>query len=81
MPKHHDIKVWPVYEAALRDGTKTFEYRLNDRDYKAGDTFTMRFWDPLTNSYLSEAEHPPISGTIGYVLSVSLTHVVWSILP
>ncbi len=30
----HDLKCHPDYFEALRDGTKTFECRYNDRDFK-----------------------------------------------
>lgn len=37
----HDLKVQPPYFDALRDGTKTFEVRKNDRAYQAGDTLRL----------------------------------------
>jgi hypothetical protein len=42
---HHDLKTIPVaFEAIWRD-RKTFEVRLNDRLYQAGDTVTLREFD------------------------------------
>lgn len=32
----HDLKCYPDYFEALHDGSKTFEYRYNDRDFKYG---------------------------------------------
>jgi hypothetical protein len=37
----HVIKVQPPYMDSLRDGTKTFEVRRNDRAYQAGDTLLL----------------------------------------
>jgi hypothetical protein len=80
MNKHHDIKCWPQFEKDLRDGTKTFEMRVNDRDYQQGDTFRLRFYDPVKSEYMDEIKHPPIDGTVGYVLKIDKERVVWSIL-
>ncbi len=32
--KTHEIKCWPKYFKLIWDGTKSFEVRKNDRDYK-----------------------------------------------
>lgn len=37
----HEIKIEPPYLEAVLDGRKTFEIRLNDRGYNAGDTVKM----------------------------------------
>lgn len=41
----HELKIVPEYFEAVRNGTKTFEYRCNDRDYKVGDTLILKEWD------------------------------------
>lgn len=43
----HDLKIWPQFFDALASGTKTFEVRKNDRDFRAGDLLRLREWDPL----------------------------------
>lgn len=35
--KKHILKIKPIYFEYVRQGFKTFELRLNDRDYKVGD--------------------------------------------
>lgn len=35
--KHHSLKIKPKYLDDLMSGKKTFEVRLNDRDYQVGD--------------------------------------------
>jgi hypothetical protein len=47
----HDLKVWPQFFAALVDGSKAFEIRKNDRDYRVGDKLTLREWHPDTEEY------------------------------
>lgn len=37
----HSIKCNPEYFALLKDGSKTFELRNNDRNYKKGDTLII----------------------------------------
>lgn len=39
---HHDIKIDTAYLDAVIDGSKTFEIRCNDRDYKDDDTLIMK---------------------------------------
>lgn len=37
----HDIKIWKKYFNDVSDGTKPFEVRFNDRDYKVGDILNI----------------------------------------
>lgn len=41
----HELKTLPEYFEAVKNGTKTFEVRYNDRDYKVGDTLILKEWD------------------------------------
>ena len=47
----HDLKVWPYFFAALLDGSKQCEARLNDRDYRVRDILRIREWDPADCEY------------------------------
>ena len=47
----HDIKAWPATYASLADGSRTFDIRRNDRDYKPGDKLRIREFDPAKQLY------------------------------
>lgn len=90
---HHDVKIWPEYYGLVRFGLKNFEVRKNDRDYRAGDTITMREWSPATRiiggqgyEYNEEVigftnADPLGPYRIGYVLPIDAKRVVFSLLP
>lgn len=43
---HHELKTWPIYFDRVWEGKKGFEVRKNDRDFQAGDTVTLREFEP-----------------------------------
>jgi len=44
--KIHTLKTWPEYFEAILNGTKTFEVRKNDRNFKVGDRLDLIEFDP-----------------------------------
>ena len=40
--QHHYVKILPEYYIAVDNGTKTFEIRFNDRNYKVGDILHLQ---------------------------------------
>lgn len=46
MKKTHDLKTWPSFYEALLTGEKTFEIRLNDRDFAVGDVLILHEFQP-----------------------------------
>ncbi|HEM6115816.1 TPA: DUF3850 domain-containing protein [Streptococcus suis] len=42
----HMLKCYPKYFEAVKDGTKPFECRYNDRNFKVGDELLLREYDP-----------------------------------
>ena len=68
----HELKCWPDYFEAVWSGMKTFEVRVNDRGYQAGDVIWLREYDPKKSR--SEAHRytdRAIKARIGFVLSHS----------
>lgn len=62
-PVTHNLKIWPEYFAAVRDGLKRAELRWNDREYQAGDILDLCEWDPNEEAFT------------GDFISVTITHV------
>ena len=44
--QHHYLKILPQYYMAVENGTKTFEVRFNDREYKVGDILHLQEFVP-----------------------------------
>jgi ASC-1-like (ASCH) protein len=42
----HELKTWPEYFHAVRNGQKTFELRRDDRNFKVGDEILLRSYLP-----------------------------------
>lgn len=49
--KVHELKVWPQYFRAVLDGSKTFEFRKDDRGFEVGDTLILKEFEPGRNDY------------------------------
>lgn len=62
----HDLKTWPEFYEAVADGSKTFEVRKNDRDFKVGDTLLIRHYEPMSGKF--DLDKPLIKLKITYVL-------------
>lgn len=45
-PVIHNLKTWTGYYERVANGTKTFEFRTDDRDYQVGDHLVLREWCP-----------------------------------
>lgn len=52
----HEVKCWPEPFAAVRSGAKPWELRLNDRDYRVGDTLRQFEWCPDKAAHTGEVE-------------------------
>ena len=49
--KNHKLKTWPKEFSAMLFGSKSFEVRVNDRDFMVGDYLQLEEWDPETEQY------------------------------
>lgn len=45
MSKHHKLKITPVHFIGVMNGTKTAEFRVNDRNFQIGDTLELCEFD------------------------------------
>lgn len=54
----HNLKTWPEEFEATRTGAKSFEYRINDRDFKPFEFLLLEEWNPETKP---TAENPGIN--------------------
>jgi ASC-1-like (ASCH) protein len=50
----HYLKTWVEYFQAVKLGRKSFEVRLNDRNYQVGDTLILQEWDQAIQEYTGE---------------------------
>lgn len=64
----HELKTWPTYFTAVKEGRKTFEVRKNDRPYQVGDELLLKefipadYYDPGDiEGYSGEICHRKIS--------------------
>ncbi len=48
MSNLHRLKTSPIYFQQIKAGSKTFECRKNDRDFKEGDFLLLKEWDEGT---------------------------------
>lgn len=47
----HKLKTWPVFFQAILEGRKKHEIRVNDRDYRAGDSLVLQEYEPEVGRY------------------------------
>lgn len=49
--KKHMVKCWPEFFEVMWSGVKTFEVRVNDRNYTVGDTIALHEYNPAKRFY------------------------------
>lgn len=88
-PRTHRLKCWPTQFAAVLAGDKTFEIRLNDRDFRQGDFLLLEEWDRLKGdgrftgrTFAAEAGVVLCGGRQGFgEMTIAPGHCVISLLP
>lgn len=63
----HILKTWPNAFDAVRDGSKRFEWRRDDRGYEVGDVLVLKRWDPVTR-YATGPDYPELRVKVTYIL-------------
>jgi hypothetical protein len=66
--REHELKTWPGPFQAIVDGTKTFEFRRDDRGFEVGDILDLVEWDPHTK-YAVGPEYRRLRVVVTYVLA------------
>jgi len=77
----HQLKTWPAFFDAIRDGEKSFEVRKNDRGFQKGDVLILNKWDPSPIGDPAQARMEGWApGAIGYLddepLRMRVTYVL-----
>lgn len=79
-PVTHDVKCWPEPFDARAAGLKPWELRLNDRDYRVGDTLRQRRWSPALDDYTGEVDEHLITWALyGPVFGLPEGYVIMSL--
>ena len=60
--RRHELKCWPQFFRVLLDGTKTFDVRKDDRDFRVGDLITFKEYDPLDDDFVEGGQVAGYSG-------------------
>ena len=47
----HHLKTWPEFFREVSARRKNFELRINDRDFRVGDTLFLKEWDPKIDKW------------------------------
>jgi hypothetical protein len=49
--KTHELKIWPQWFDAVRQGLKTYEVRKDDRGFSVGDILVLEEFKPGVGAY------------------------------
>lgn len=77
--KIHELKTWPEYFHAVRTGIKTFELRINDRNFQIGDILKLQEWNPKTKLYTNNFIFVEITYMLEGVFNLPKDIVIMSI--
>jgi hypothetical protein len=76
----HELKIWPEHYWRVKQGSKTFEIRKNDRFFQRGDRVILRLWLPWSDGYSTAANAPNLDFEIGDVYPIDAERVVFSLI-
>lgn len=69
----HELKIYPRFFNAVDDGSKTFELRRNDRNFKVFDTIQLREFNPDGGGYTGR--------TVDVLITYILAHLAEGMAP
>ena len=76
MSETHEMKCWPEPFAALRNGTKTFELRRDDRGFATGDALVIYEWVPGPELHRGDYRRKTPAGPRQDPLRLRVTYVL-----
>jgi hypothetical protein len=68
MSKVHALKIDPEHYKAIKDNTKNFEIRYNDRNYQTGDQLVLHEYNRDSHQFSNEK---PIEAVVTYLITES----------
>ncbi|MEN0060316.1 MAG: DUF3850 domain-containing protein [Bdellovibrio sp.] len=77
---HHQLKILHQHYCNVRDGSKTFEIRVNDRAFQKGDKVTLYYFDPQYPHDYWKDSYPDLDFIVGDVYPIDSERVVFSLL-
>ena len=77
----HSLKTWPYYYQQIIDGIKTYEIRLNDRNFKTGDLLLLKEYDSNLLIYTGRFEARQVGSCLHGEFGLSETTCCMSLLP
>lgn len=63
-PQTHELKTWPSAFSAVLDGSKRYEVRTHDRNFRVGDVLHLREWNPIAE--ISSVNPVVVTKPVGY---------------
>ncbi len=60
-PMLHTLKILPEYFAAVKNGSKTAEFRIDDRDFRIGDVLELKEWKVRKEEFSGRSIRKPIT--------------------
>ena len=78
----HKLKTWPEQFDAIKEGSKTFEFRKNDRNFEIGDILLLQKFDPTIGTegvYLCEEILVKVFHILEEGFGLTEGHVIMSI--